>query len=215
MKLTHALLLAGMALAVRPAAIFAAAAPVVRFETSLGNISIKLNPARAPISVKNFLTYVKEGHYDGAIFHRVIPGFMIQGGGFTANMKEIPVHAPIKNEHDNGLKNRRGTISMARTPDPNSATAQFFMNVHDNDMLDQGDGYAVFGEITEGMDVVDKIVAVPTTSVGPYQNVPKTPVVIKRATIVEADAPAARPAPRPAARPDAAEPKEAAPKEAA
>src|SRR5260221_7205576 len=158
MKLTHVLLLAGMAAAQALAVDAAAPAPVVRFETSLGNISIKLNPARAPITVKNFLAYVKEGHYDGAIFHRVIPGFMIQGGGFTADMKEIPTHAPIKNEHDNGLTNRRATISMARTADPNSATAQFFINVATNAMLDQGDGYAVFGEITEGMDVADKIV---------------------------------------------------------
>ena len=168
MKTPYALLVAGMALAIGSTA--QAASPVVKFETSLGNISIKLEPGRAPISVKNFITYVKEGHYDGAIFHRVIPGFMIQGGGFTANMKEIPVHAPIKNEHDNGLKNDAGTIAMARTSDPHSATAQFFINVADNTPLNfrfptaEGYGYTVFGKVIKGMDIVQRIEKVPTGS---------------------------------------------------
>lgn len=206
MKITRVLLLAGLSLAqVLTARAASSASPEVQFETSLGNIRLKLNAARAPITVKNFLTYVKEGHYDGVIFHRVIPGFMIQGGGFDANMKERSTRAPIKNEHDNGLTNRRGTISMARTSDPNSATAQFFINVANNAALDQGDGYAVFGEVTEGMDVVDKIVAAPTTSVGPYQNVPRTPIFITKAKVVGGEAGPA-PAARPAAKPDAAKP---------
>ncbi|HET7290782.1 MAG TPA: peptidylprolyl isomerase [Vicinamibacteria bacterium] len=157
--------------------------PVVVLETSLGAIKIGLHQDKAPLSVKNFLTYVRGGHYDGTIWHRVIPGFMIQGGGFEEDMTERPTRPPVKNEAKNGLSNRRGTVALARTNDPNSATAQFFISVKDNPFLDfgiRGAGYAVFGEVLEGMDVVDKIVAVPTTTKGAYQNVPRTPVLIVR-----------------------------------
>lgn len=157
--------------------------PVVTISTSLGEIKVQLDEAKAPISVKNFLTYVKDKHYDGTIFHRVIPQFMIQGGGMTADMREKGgTHAPIKNEANNGLKNLDGTISMARTSDPNSATDQFFINVKDNAFLDytvQNPGYAVFGKVISGMDVVRKIEAVRTTDKSPFQNVPAEPVVIK------------------------------------
>ncbi|MGA7982048.1 MAG: peptidylprolyl isomerase [Chromatiaceae bacterium] len=160
-------------------------------ETSAGTITIELYPEKAPQTVKSFLTYVDEGFYDGTIFHRVIPGFMIQGGGFTGDMQQKSTHAPIKNEADNGLKNDRGTIAMARTSDPDSATAQFFINLKDNDFLNhtgkttRGWGYAVFGKVTDGMEVVDKIAAAPT---GPHpkglQDVPKTPIVINKVTRV-------------------------------
>ena len=165
--------------------------PQVKLETSLGDIVIKLDAAKAPATVQNFLAYVKEGHYDGTIFHRVIPGFMAQGGGFTADFKQKPTHAPIKNEADNGLKNNRGTIAMARTPDPDSASAQFFINYKDNSFLDfksktpQGWGYAVFGEVASGMDVVDKMATIPTGSGGPMpSDVPKTTITIEKATVV-------------------------------
>ncbi len=166
--------------------------PVVVLETSLGTIKIELFSDAAPISVKNFLDYVESKHYDGTIFHRVIPGFMVQGGGFTADMKQKQTKAPIKNEAGNGLKNMRGTLAMARTNDPDSASSQFFINVADNDFLNReraqdGVGYAVFGKVTEGMDVVDKIVAVKTKNVGPYQNVPAEPVTIKSAKAAKAD----------------------------
>jgi peptidyl-prolyl cis-trans isomerase A (cyclophilin A) len=156
----------------------------VKLDTSAGTIVVELDAAKAPKSVDNFLQYVKAGHYDGTVFHRVINNFMIQGGGMTADLKEKPTRAPIPLESKNGLKNERGTVAMARTNDPNSATAQFFINVKDNDFLNQpqardGNGYAVFGKVVEGMDVVDKIRAVPT---GPG-DVPLTPVVIKRATV--------------------------------
>src|SRR6185503_1355224 len=143
-------------------------------------ILIALEPDAAPVSVQNVLAYVRAGHYDGTIFHRVIPGFMAQGGGFDAQLKQKAVRAPIKNESANGLSNRRGTLAMARTGDPDSATAQFFINVADNPRLDfhGAAGYAVFGEVVEGMDVVDRIVAVPTTSRGPYENVPASPILI-------------------------------------
>ena len=159
--------------------------PVVVIDTSMGKITLELEPAKAPITVQNFLTYVRAGFYDGTIFHRVIPGFMIQGGGFTSDLQEKPTRAPIKNEAANGLANKRGTIAMARTQEVDSATSQFFINVVDNAMLDhtsdapQEFGYAVFGTVTQGMDVVDKIVAVPTATQGPNENVPVTPVVIK------------------------------------
>jgi peptidyl-prolyl cis-trans isomerase A (cyclophilin A) len=158
--------------------------PVVTMETTLGNIKIELFEKEAPLSVKNFLDYTKSGFYSGTIFHRVIPGFMAQGGGFTADRKQKPTNAPVKNEAANGLKNDRGTIAMARTSDPDSATAQFFINVVNNDMLNRpnpdGAGYAVFGKVIDGMDVVDKIVSVKTTNVNMvFQNFPETPVVIK------------------------------------
>ncbi len=165
--------------------------PLVKLETSLGDIIVELNPEKAPVTVANFLQYVKGGFYDGTIFHRVIPTFMIQGGGFDANMNEKPTKGPIKNEADNGLTNDRYTIAMARTADPNSATAQFFINVADNQPLNhtaktmQGWGYAVFGKVVKGQDVVDKIKAVPTATKGMFQNVPVTPVVIIKATVVE------------------------------
>lgn len=163
--------------------------PTVTLKTSLGDVVLKLDEEKAPVTVKNFLTYVKEGHYDGTIFHRVIPDFMAQGGGFDQSFKQKTTHAPIKNEADNGLKNKRGTIAMARTSDPNSATAQFFINYKDNSFLDyssptmQGWGYGVFGEVVEGMDVVDKMAKVPTGSGGPMPtDVPKTPIIIEKAT---------------------------------
>jgi len=150
--------------------------------TSLGTLEIELFADKAPISVSNFLAYADAGFFDGTIFHRVIPGFMVQGGGFTANMEQKSTRSPIKNEATNGLKNDRGTLAMARTQDPNSATAQFFINVKDNDFLNyspRGIGYAVFGRVTAGMDVVDKIVVVQTTNVGGFENVPVKPVIIK------------------------------------
>jgi peptidyl-prolyl cis-trans isomerase A (cyclophilin A) len=155
----------------------------------MGDIVVQLNPEKAPKTVANFLQYVREKHYDGTIFHRVIDGFMIQGGGFTPDMAQKPMHAPIPLEASNGLKNDKYTIAMARTGAPDSATAQFFINVKDNAMLNapqpDGHGYAVFGKVVEGADVVDKIKAVATSNKGPYQNVPNTPVTINSATVVE------------------------------
>ena len=173
--------------------------PVVAFDvaqgrTALGTITIALHQEKAPISVRNFLAYVRAGHYDGTIFHRVIPGFMVQGGGFTPELEEKPTRPPIRNEARNGLRNSRGTVAMARTNDPDSASSQFFVNVRDNHRLDfgiGGAGYAVFGEVIEGMDVVDRIVMVPTTSRGPHQNVPQVAVVIRKASVVKPAAPAA------------------------
>jgi peptidyl-prolyl cis-trans isomerase B (cyclophilin B) len=164
--------------------------PLVKLETSMGDITLELYPDKAPATVANFLEYVKAGFYHGTIFHRVINGFMIQGGGMDAQMHEKPTRAPIKNEADNGLKNEPYTIAMARTSNPDSATAQFFINVANNTFLNhtaktpQGWGYAVFGKVIKGQDVVDKIKAVPTTTVGPYQNVPQEPVTIIKATVV-------------------------------
>ncbi|MGR9045486.1 MAG: peptidylprolyl isomerase [Gammaproteobacteria bacterium] len=163
----------------------------VKLTTSLGDITIQLNAKKAPISSENFLTYVKEGFYDGTLFHRVIPGFMAQGGGFDTDFNQKAVHAPIKNEADNGLTNSRGTLAMARTPDPNSATAQFFINYKDNHFLDytsptpNGWGYAVFGHVIEGMDVVDAMAKEATGNRGMHQDVPKTDIVIEKAEIVE------------------------------
>ena len=167
---------------------FGAQAQKVRVATSMGDIVIELDAAKAPKTVDNFLQYVKAGHYDGTVFHRVIPGFMIQGGGMTADMKEKTTRAPIPLESKNGLGNARGTVAMARTNDPNSATAQFFINVTDNERLNaanspDGNGYAVFGKVVSGMDVVDKIRDVPTGSKGPYSDVPTTPVTINKATL--------------------------------
>lgn len=165
-----------------------AADPQVELKTSMGVIRLALNQDKAPKTVDNFLAYVKSGHYKGTTFHRVIPGFMIQGGGFSADMTEKPTRAPIINEAGNGLKNEVGTIAMARTVDPNSATAQFFINVNDNRSLNRpspdGFGYAVFGRVVDGMEVVNKIVAVPTGNRGMHQNVPRMPVVIEDATLI-------------------------------
>ena len=157
---------------------------MITFSTSHGDITIELFTNEAPVTVENFLAYVDSGHFDGTIFHRVIPGFMIQGGGFDADMNQKSTRDPIKNEADNGLKNERGTLSMARTSDVNSATCQFFINVNDNDVLDHGErdfGYAVFARVTEGMDVVDKIVAVATGNRGGHSDVPVEPVVVQQA----------------------------------
>ena len=165
-----------------------AAAPSVEMQTSLGKMVIELNVEKAPGTVENFLKYAKEGHYDGTIFHRVIDGFMIQGGGFTASMDEKKTGKPIQNEAKNGLKNQRGTIAMARRPDPHSATAQFFINHKDNANLDypghDGWGYAVFGKVTQGIEVVDKIAKVPTGNRGMHQNVPVEPVVIQSVKVL-------------------------------
>ena len=166
---------------------------MVKLETSMGNIVIELNEQAAPVTVKNFLGYVEEGFFDGTIFHRVIPNFMIQGGGFTAEMEEKQTHAPIVNEADNGLKNERGTIAMARGGDPDSATCQFFINHRDNGPLNYAEnikpGYAVFGKVIEGMDVVDAIASVVTTTRMNKKgidmgDVPVEPVVIKSARVV-------------------------------
>lgn len=165
--------------------------PVVLVSTSMGDFKIELFQDKAPKTVANFLTYVKEKHYDGTVFHRVIPGFMIQGGGMDKDMKERSTHDPVQNEADNGLKNVVGSLAMARTNDPHSATAQFFVNVKDNTFLDHrekttsGYGYAVFGKVIDGMDVVKKIENVKTTTKPPHQNVPDEPVIIKSVRVVE------------------------------
>ena len=165
----------------------AALAQKVKLATSMGDIVIELDAAKAPKSVDNFLKYVQAGHYNGTVFHRVIPNFMIQGGGMTPDMKEKPTRPPIPLEARNGLVNARGTVAMARTMDPNSATAQFFINVKDNDFLNysgenpQGWGYAVFGKVVEGQDTVDKIRKVPTANSGGHQNVPREAVTIEKA----------------------------------
>jgi peptidyl-prolyl cis-trans isomerase A (cyclophilin A) len=158
---------------------------MIRFETTLGEFTVELFDKEAPISAANFAQYVDSGFFDGLIFHRVIPGFMIQGGGFTEDMSQKKGQAPIKNEADNGVKNSRGTLSMARTNDVNSATSQFFVNLKDNDFLDHSRGnfgYAVFGKVTDGMDVVDKIAAVKTGKKRGFDDVPLETVVITRAT---------------------------------
>ena len=159
-------------------------------ETSMGTITLALNEEKSPATVANFVQYAKDGHYNGTIFHRVINGFMIQGGGFTKEMNQKPTREPIRNEAMNGLKNKRGTIAMARTMVIDSATSQFFINLVDNDFLDfasptpQGFGYAVFGEVIDGMAVVDAIAKVKTGFAGPHQNVPETPVIIRKVTVV-------------------------------
>lgn len=158
----------------------------VVMETSKGTVEIELDAARAPKSVQNFVEYAKAGFYNGTVFHRVIPGFMAQGGGFTPQMAQKDTRAPIQNEADNGLKNTRGTLAMARTGEPHSATAQFFINLVDNEFLNhtskdpQGWGYAVFGKVTKGMDVVDAMAKVPTTTVGFFSDVPETPIEITK-----------------------------------
>ena len=177
---------AGCALMV--AAVGTAQAQNVRLSTSVGDIVIALDAAKAPKTVDNFLQYVQSGHYDGTVFHRVIPGFMIQGGGMTADMKEKATRAPIVLESRNGLSNSRGSVAMARTGNPNSATSQFFINVNDNARLNatnaaEPNGYAVFGKVVSGMDVVDKIRAVSTGTKGPYSDVPDTPITINKANL--------------------------------
>lgn len=187
------LAIAGIALAATfsVAPTMAQEAPKVKLATSMGDIVVQLDPAKAPKSVENFLAYVNAKHYDGTIFHRVINGFMIQGGGFTADMVQKPTKSPIPLEASNGLKNDTYTIAMARTGAPDSATAQFFINVKDNDFLDhtaptvQGWGYAVFGQVVDGMDVVEKIKGVSTTMKSGHQDVPVDDVVIEKAEIVE------------------------------
>ena len=165
--------------------------PMVLISTSMGDIKVELDEQKAPVTVKNFLSYVNDKYYDGTIFHRVIPNFMIQGGGMDKDMKEKATKAPIKNEAGNGLKNTVGTLAMARTGVVDSATAQFFINVKDNAFLDHRDetpagfGYAVFGKVIEGMDIVHKIENVPTANKGMHQNVPTEPVIIKSITVVK------------------------------
>jgi cyclophilin family peptidyl-prolyl cis-trans isomerase len=158
-------------------------------ETSKGTLELELDAASAPVTVANFVAYAKKGHYEGTIFHRVIPGFMIQGGGFTADMQQKQVDKPIQCESKNGLKNTKGSIAMARTSDPHSATAQFFINVKDNANLDfpsfDGWGYAVFGKVTKGIEVCDAIVGVSTTRKGPHSDVPAEPITITKVTITE------------------------------
>jgi len=161
---------------------------IVKLQTSMGNIVLELNAQAAPVTVKNFLEYVADGFYDGTIFHRVMPGFMIQGGGFTEQMQKKETRAPIINEGNNGLGNERGTIAMARQNDPDSATCQFFINHRDNGPLNYVEnikpGYAVFGKVIEGMDTVDAIASTKTTTRKGYQNVPEKPILIKSATVV-------------------------------
>lgn len=184
MKIRNALLVAATSLLCHAAN----AAPTVEMTTSVGKIVIELNAEKAPKSVANFLQYAREGFYAGTVFHRVIPGFMIQGGGFDARMSQKETRAAIENEAANGLKNTRGSLAMARTGFPHSATAQFFINHADNGFLDypgqDGWGYAVFGQVKSGMDIVDKIARVPTGRTGPHQNVPQTPVVIESVKII-------------------------------
>jgi peptidyl-prolyl cis-trans isomerase B (cyclophilin B) len=165
--------------------------PRVKFQTTAGDFIIELNPEKAPITVKNFLTYVNDGFYNGTVFHRIIPGFMAQGGGFDTSFKQKPTHDTIKIEADNGLKNDRGTVAMARTGIPDSASSQFFINYKDNDFLNysspttQGWGYTVFGKVVEGMDVFDAMEKAPTSNRGGHQDVPKTDIVIEKAEVVE------------------------------
>lgn len=165
--------------------------PLVKLVTSLGDITVQLDSRRAPITTANFIQYVKSGHYDGTIFHRVIGNFMIQGGGMTPDMKEKRTLAPIRNEANNGLRNKKYTIAMARTMEPHSASAQFFINTRDNDFLDfkaetpQGWGYAVFGKVVEGQNVVDQIEKVQTGNRAGHEDVPREPVIIKKAYVIE------------------------------
>jgi peptidyl-prolyl cis-trans isomerase B (cyclophilin B) len=165
--------------------------PRVLLNTSLGDVTLELDGVNAPLSAANFVDYVTSGHFDGTIFHRVIPGFMVQGGGFTTDMVQKPTKDPIANEAANGCKNYRGTLAMARTSDPDSASSQFFINVADNAFLDhtaktpQGWGYAVFGKVVDGLDVVDQIVKVPTGQNGSHSDVPRQPVSIDKASVLE------------------------------
>ena len=185
-------LLALLALSTLASGAAFAADPRVELKTNRGAIVIELNQAKAPKTVANFLQYVKDGHYNGTVFHRVIDGFMVQGGGFDKDMKQKPTRATIENEAANGLKNDYGTIAMARTPDPHSASAQFFINLKNNEFLNfreatpQGYGYTVFGKVVSGMDIIDKIAKVPTGNAGPHQNVPREPVIVESASILPA-----------------------------
>jgi peptidyl-prolyl cis-trans isomerase B (cyclophilin B) len=180
-----------LAVLTAPLSLAADTPPKVKLETNYGDIVLQLNPQAAPKTVDNFIQYVQDGFYDGTLFHRVIPDFMIQGGGFTTQMRKKETRAPIRNEADNGLKNVRGSVAMARTNDPHSATAQFFINVKDNDFLNhsapnsRGWGYAVFGEVVEGMATVDEIRAVATGNRDRFRDVPIKPVIIDKATLVE------------------------------
>jgi peptidyl-prolyl cis-trans isomerase A (cyclophilin A) len=171
-----------------------AANPMLEVKTSQGTLTIELYQDKAPKTVENFLQYAKDGFFNGTIFHRVIPGFMIQGGGFTPDMKEKQARAPIQNEAKNGLKNELGTLAMARTNDPHSASAQFFINLKDNSFLDypgrDGWGYAVFGKVVQGLDIVQKIATVQTTNAGPHQNVPAMPILIESVKLLPTAAPA-------------------------
>ncbi len=191
MKRTIVALVLGLSLTLTGMTADAADQTQVKMTTSEGVIEITLDAGRAPETVANFLQYVRDGFYDGTVFHRVIPNFMIQGGGFSENMRKKPTRAPIANEADNGLRNLTGTLAMARTGDPHSATAQFFINTHDNSFLDfrsksgNGWGYAVFGSVSKGMDVVRKIEAVMTGNRGGMQNVPLQPVIIERVQMIE------------------------------
>lgn len=181
--------LAGLALAALASPVMADTAPQVKFETSLGSFVVEVYPDKAPKTVENFLLYVKTKHYDGTIFHRVIPNFMVQGGGYTAKYDQKIMRPPIVLEANNGLKNDMGSVAMARTNEPNSATAQFFVNVKDNAALNAkgpSDGYTVFGRVVSGMETINKIRDVPTGSGGPFQtDAPKTPVLINSATLVK------------------------------
>jgi len=183
-----------------------AANPVIEMKTSMGAITLELFADKAPKTVDNFLQYVKDKHYNGTIFHRVIDGFMIQGGGFDKVMFEKDTRPPIENEANNGLKNQRGTIAMARTANPHSATAQFFINLKDNLPLDYSEvtqqaGYSVFGRVTNGMEVVQAIAKVQKTRVGPHGDVPQTPIVIESVKLFSAEAPAAKPAAKTSTKP--------------
>ena len=173
----------------------AAANPQIEIRTNMGTVTVELYPENAPVTVENFLQYVKNGHYDGTVFHRVIPGFMIQGGGFTPDLREKATRAPIKNEAGNGLRHAAGMLAMARTPDPHSASAQFFINLDENPALDfraptrEGYGYCVFGKVVSGMDVVNRIAKVATGAKPGHNDVPLKPVVIERIRRVDAAAP--------------------------
>ncbi|KPK20649.1 MAG: peptidyl-prolyl cis-trans isomerase [Betaproteobacteria bacterium] len=173
--------------------------PQVELKTNMGVIVLELYPERTPATVKNFIQYVKDGHYNGTVFHRVIPKFMIQGGGFSPDFKQRPVGKPIRNEAANGIKNTIGTVAMARTSEPHSATAQFFINIADNDFLNfryptrEGYGYCAFGRVIKGMNVVQRIASVATgPGPAPHRDVPRQPVVIEQATVIEAADPAAK-----------------------
>lgn len=190
MKLFAELTLIALVLLLLPASAVGAQAPKVRLETNVGDIVLELDPVRAPLTTENFLKYVENEHYNGTIFHRVIDGFMIQGGGFDESLEQKPTaFAPVRNEAANGLKNNKYTVAMARTADPHSATAQFFINVADNNFLNypgqDGWGYAVFGKVIEGQEIVDKIAAVKTGNQAGLQDVPEDSVVILRALLVD------------------------------